>query len=123
MDSADVEKIMKIEKELKAAHDFLSGRSKAYDAFVRLAKESFACGALDPKTKELMAVAISLVIHCEPCLVRHVGEALRAGARDEEIVESIGVAIEMGGGPAVVSSVFAVKVLEYFRDKHKGHSC
>jgi len=115
MDSADVEKIERIRQDRKDAHRFLSKRSKAYNAFVNLAQTAFTAGELDKKTKELMAVGISLVIHCEPCLVWHIGEALKVGASDQEIIESMEVALEMGGGPATVSARFALKVLEYFR--------
>lgn len=120
MESSDIEKIEKIRRERKDAHEFLSGRSKTYDAFVRLAMEAFKEGALDKKTKELIAVGISIAIHCEPCLVWHIGESLKSGASEQEIIESMEVAMEMGGGPATVSSRFALKVLEYFRGKNNG---
>jgi AhpD family alkylhydroperoxidase len=120
MESLDIDKIEQIRRDRKNAHDFLSEKSKAYGAFTQLAKEAFSEGMLNKKTKELMAVGISIVIHCEPCLVWHIGEALKAGARDQEVIESMEVAMEMGGGPATVSTRFALKVLEYFRAKEKG---
>ncbi len=120
MESSDREKIEAMFRERKEAHEFLSARSKTYGAFVRLAQEAFSAGELDRKTKELMAVGISVVIHCEACLVWHIGEALRVGASDQEIIESMEVAMEMGGGPATVTARFALKVLEYFRAKEKG---
>ncbi len=119
METSDFEKIEKIRRDRKEAHDFLADRSKAYGAFVHLAREAFAEGTLDRKTKELMAVGISIVIHCEPCLVWHIGESLRAGASEQEIIESMEVAMEMGGGPATVTARFALKVMEYFHEKDK----
>ena len=119
MEASDIEKIEKMRRDRKNAHEFLSGRSNAYGAFAQMANAAFSAGVLDKKTKELMAVSTSLVVHCEPCLVWHIGESLRAGASDEEIIESMEVAMEMGGGPATVSMRFALKVLEYFRTKEK----
>jgi alkylhydroperoxidase/carboxymuconolactone decarboxylase family protein YurZ len=44
----------------------------------------------------------------------HIKEALRTGASTDQIIEAIEVGIEMGGGPATVSSRFALKALEYY---------
>ena len=79
MESSDIEKIDKMIRDRKEAHQFLFHRSKTYDAFVSLAKEAFSAGELDKKTKELMAVGISIVINCEPCMEWHIHEALKAG--------------------------------------------
>ena len=54
METSDFEKIEKIRRDRKEAHDFLADRSKAYGAFVHLAREAFAEGTLDRKTKELI---------------------------------------------------------------------
>ena len=58
-------------------------------------------GALSVKHKELIAIGISINVRCEGCLSVHIAAALKAGATKEEIVETIGVSILMGGGPAV----------------------
>ena len=68
-------------------------------------------GALDTKTKELMALAIAIATGCEGCINYHVREAIRKGAAREEIAETASVAIEMGGGPA---SVYGGQALEAF---------
>jgi AhpD family alkylhydroperoxidase len=117
MEAGDIERIEGMIRDRNEAHRFLFHRSKAYDAFVSLAGEAFSAGALDKKTKELMAVAVSVVIHCEPCMEWHIHEALKAGATEQEILEAMDVAFEMGGGPATVSARFGLKVLEYYRLK------
>ena len=68
-------------------------------------------GALSARIKELMALSISVVERCGPCIAFHVENALLAGASRAEVAETIGVAIEMGGGPAVV---YGGKALEIF---------
>ncbi len=62
----------------------------------------------------MIAIGISIRINCESCLEWHIKQALDHGASKEEIIESIEVGIEMGGGPATVSSRFALSVLEYY---------
>jgi AhpD family alkylhydroperoxidase len=59
---------------------------------------------LDAKTKRLMIIAVSVAIHCEPCIRSHVRAALDMGISPEEIFEAAGVAILMGGGPAAASA-------------------
>lgn len=120
MESSDIEKIDKMIRDRKEAHQFLFHRSKTYDAFVSLAKEAFSAGELDKKTKELMAVGISIVINCEPCMEWHIHEALKAGASEQQVIEAMDVASEMGGGPATVAARFALKVLEYYKLKGQG---
>lgn len=68
--------------------------------------------SLTAKQKELMSLAISIVIRCEDCIACHVQAALQAGASHEEIVETIEVAIMMGGGPAVAYGAKAYDALK-----------
>ncbi|MEJ2472052.1 MAG: carboxymuconolactone decarboxylase family protein, partial [Desulfuromonadales bacterium] len=65
----------------------------------------------------LIAVGISLVINCESCMQWHIEQAVESGASKEEILESIEVGIEMGGGPATVSARFALEVIEQYPNK------
>jgi AhpD family alkylhydroperoxidase len=69
-------------------------------------------GALDKKTKELIAISLSIVQHCKWCIAFHVKGALDAGATKDEIMESCFVAALMGGGPALMYTQLAVKSLE-----------
>jgi AhpD family alkylhydroperoxidase len=82
--------------------------------FGRLHRTSVEDGVLNSKTKELMALAISIVIHCEGCISYHVPDAIKAGATRPEMVEAIGVAIMMGGAPAAVYATYAMDAIEQF---------
>jgi len=62
--------------------------------------------------KELIAVAIAVATGCEDCVLYHVDAARRHGAEEAALVEVLEVAVEMGGGPAVM---YAGKALEAFR--------
>lgn len=111
--NADIQKIENLISDRKKAHVYYQDRSKVYNAFIDLENQAYAVGKLGKKYKEMIAIGISIKINCESCLEWHINEALNAGALKEEIIEAIGVGIEMGGGPATVSSRFAMKVLEY----------
>lgn len=114
MDKEDINKIEKIIADRKKAHRYYSDRSKVYKSFTQMEQVTYASGHLDKKYKEMIAIGISIRINCESCLEWHIKQALDHGASKEEIIEAIEVGIEMGGGPATVSSRFAMNVLEYY---------
>ena len=119
LDSKDKEKIEKIIQERKDAHSFFLKNFDTYKAFHDMEQKAFTGGELGKTEKELIALGISIVIKCEPCMEWHIKEALRTGASERQVIEAIEVCIEMGGGPATVSARFALKVLEYYREnKH-----
>ncbi len=115
MDTADREKIEKLISDRKKAHTFYSKHSGAYRAFLDLEHQAFKDGALPAMQKELVALGISVVIGCESCMEWHIRQALDTGATFDQLIETVGVGIEMGGGPATVSARFAMKVLEYYQ--------
>lgn len=83
-------------------------------AFVKLHDIVISDGVLDAKTKELIALGISIAIRCEGCIVSHVASALKYGATKEEILATIEVAILMGGGPSVAYGCEAYEALKQF---------
>jgi len=80
--------------------------------FSELHRNAVADGELSHLNKELIAMAIGIATHCNECVVLHMYEALRSGATKAQVMEAIGVAILMGGGPASTAAADAVKVLE-----------
>jgi AhpD family alkylhydroperoxidase len=82
--------------------------------FAALHKAAMADGVLTKKTKELIAAAIAVAGHCDGCVAYHVYGAIKAGATRQEITEAIGVAMVMGGGPAMVYGCEALGALEQF---------
>jgi AhpD family alkylhydroperoxidase len=110
----------KIEQSIndrKRLHVSFLKHVKTYKPLLELEDKAFSDGALSKKTKELMALSISIVTKCEPCMEWHLDQAMQAGAADEEIYETIDVAIEMGGGQAGAYARFVLKALEYFKSK------
>ena len=110
------EKIENIIKDRVEAHNYYSKNSPVYRAFTQMEEAAFTDGALSKGDKELIAIGISIIINCESCLEWHIKQALDAGITKEQIIEAIGVGIEMGGGPATVSSRLAMKALSYYTE-------
>lgn len=73
-----------------------------FRGFAELHKGAFAAGALDVRTKELIALAIAVVERCDGCIAAHAASLARAGGTRQEAAEAIGVAISMTGGPGTV---------------------
>ena len=99
-------------KRRKAHASLLLLKSKVYDAFLEMEKATFVDGALPGKAKELIAVGISVVIDCEPCMQWHIEQAAKADASMREVLEAVEIGMEMGGGPAIASARFALEVME-----------
>jgi AhpD family alkylhydroperoxidase len=71
-------------------------------AFRAVVKAASTDGALSHKEKELIALAISVAIRCEGCIVFHTRACVRLGVSRAELLEMLGVAVEMGGGPSAI---------------------
>lgn len=82
--------------------------------FARMHGAAVTPGALDRHVKELMALAIAICTHCEGCIAYHVHDALDAGATHDQVSETIGVAVMMGGGPAAIYGAQALEALRQF---------
>lgn len=83
-------------------------------AFGDLAKAATRSGALDKKTKELIALALGVAAHCDACIGFHVQALVKLGASKAEIEEALGMAIYMGGGPSAMYSANALAAFDEF---------
>jgi AhpD family alkylhydroperoxidase len=81
--------------------------------FAALHSSAMAQGALPTRIKELMALVVGVIEHCDGCIAYHARAAASAGASDAEVAEALGVALLMGGGPA---SVWAPRALAAYRE-------
>ena len=84
------------------------------EAFHALSRSSSTPGKLATQTKELIALAIGVATHCDGCIAFHTRAALNAGASREEILETLGVTIMMGGGPSLMYATHVMEALEEF---------
>lgn len=86
--------------------------SETEKTFRAFSKQVFADGALNGKTKQIIAVAVAHVTQCPYCIRNHTKAALRAGAGPEELMEAIWVAAEMRAGGAYAHATIALAAME-----------
>ena len=115
-----MDKLDEISRKRKRAHQKLVAlKSKVYARFLQMEQAAYTDGALPKKTKELIAIGISVVMDCESCMQWHIDQAAACGATSPEILEAIEVGIEMAAGRATVSARFALEVMERAFPKEK----
>jgi AhpD family alkylhydroperoxidase len=86
--------------------------------FNTMAGAATAPGALDTKTKELIALAIGVATRCDGCIGFHMEALVKLGASRSEVEEALGMAVYMGGGPALMYAADALLAFEQFGEKH-----
>jgi AhpD family alkylhydroperoxidase len=82
--------------------------------FSSLAQAASREGALDKKTKELIALAIGIATRCDGCIGFHIEALVRLGASKAEVEECLGMAIYMGGGPSLMYAADAIAAYDQF---------
>ena len=102
------DKLMNTRKGLRNLNGAIPDTAKAFGALGKSVKEG---GTLDYKTKEYIALGMSIAIRCEPCITLHTEALAKAGATREEVSDVLAMAVQMGGGP---SMMYAAKALECF---------
>jgi len=91
----------------KTSPDLVRGYRTISDAGNKTAK-------LDPKTRELIALAVAATVRCDGCITTHTDAAIKHGATREEVVEALGVAITVNAGAALV---YSARTLDAFEAK------
>ncbi|WP_408641892.1 carboxymuconolactone decarboxylase family protein [Saccharopolyspora oryzae] len=90
-----------------------------YEGYRQLHDAALAPGAVDAKTKELVALAIAVSKECDGCIAAHAHAAVQRGATPPEAAEVIGVAFLMNGGPA---TVYGARAYDAFTEFYNTHS-
>ncbi|MEC5215696.1 AhpD family alkylhydroperoxidase [Actimicrobium sp. GrIS 1.19] len=83
-------------------------------AFSQLAIAGTREGALDKKTRELVALGISVACRCDDCIGFHVQTLVKLGTTRAEVEEVLGTAVYMGGGPSMMYATHALKAFDTF---------
>ena len=81
-------------------------------AFGELGRAATAPGALDSKTKELIALALGVAARCDACIGFHTQALVKLGATRQEVDETLGVTTYMGGGPSLMYAANAVAAFD-----------
>jgi AhpD family alkylhydroperoxidase len=90
------------------------GAAEVMKSFSAMAQNATKGGALDAKTKELIALAIGVATRCDDCIAFHAKAAANLGAAPGEIQETLGMAIYMGAGPSVMYASHAWQAFSEF---------
>ena len=83
-------------------------------AFSDLAGNASAEGVLDKKQKEFIALAIAVTQRCDACIGFHMRALVKLGATREEVAETLGMCVYMGGGPAMMYAADAIAAFDEF---------
>ncbi len=105
------EKLEHIAYMMEKLKEDCNGPMKGFALMHRTATQD---GALPAKVKELIALGIAITVRCNGCISFHVHDALQSGAKKEEVRETIGVAILMGGGPSLMYGIEAYEAVDQF---------
>ena len=84
------------------------------EGYMAMSSAAKADGCLDKKTKGLIAMAIGVAVRCGACIASHTKAARMNGASREEVLEALGIAVFMGGGPSVVYASQALEAFDEF---------
>ena len=91
-----------------------AGAGDVMKAFPTIAQAALAPGALNAKTKELIALAIAVANRCDDCVAFHSKAAVEQGATRDEVLETLGIAIYMGAGPSAMYASHALGAFTQF---------
>ncbi|ABV33827.1 MULTISPECIES: carboxymuconolactone decarboxylase family protein [Pseudothermotoga] len=94
-------------EELRSQLQNLVGKAPELGEFTKYVHTAESPKKLDTKTKELISLGIAIAVRCEPCIVWHAEAAVKAGADEQDILDTIKVAVCMGGGPALMYALKA----------------
>ncbi|WP_350562661.1 carboxymuconolactone decarboxylase family protein [Psychrobacter sp. CAL346-MNA-CIBAN-0220] len=83
-------------------------------AFGQLAASASTDGVLDKKTKELIALALAVGSRCDACIGFHTKALVQLGATEQEVSETLGVCVAMGGGPSMMYATEAIAAFNEF---------
>ena len=100
-----------------AIKELRGGIPEVMKAFSQLDAALSKNEALDVKTKELIALALGVAARCDGCLAFHARAAVKYGATRAEVMEGVGMAIYMGGGPSMIYAAQAIEAYDQFAAK------
>ncbi len=97
-----------------AAGALMKASPRLMEAFQHLGAAQNGAGAIDRKTRELIALAVAITTRCETCIAGHAKAAVAAGVTEAELADAMGTAIAMNAGAAYAYSVRAFEAYQEF---------
>ena len=105
----------RISQNLKPLRKDIADTMQGFSAMAQGATND---GALDKKTKELIALAIGVSTRCDGCIGFHAEALVKLGATKQEVEEALGMAIYLGGGPSLMYAADAMMAYDQFSELH-----
>ena len=113
--NATVDKFRGLTRSVSAGLSTLrTSTPEVMKSFSELGKAATSAGTLDAKTKELIAIALSVAARCAPCIAFHAQTLVKLGATRQELDETLGVTTYMGGGPSLMYAANAIAAFDEF---------
>ena len=94
-----------------------NGNPKIMQALGALDAAAKSKGALDDKTRELIALAVAATTRCDGCIAIHAEAAVKVGASRDELLETLAMAIALNAGAATVYSSHILEAYDAFAKK------
>lgn len=113
-----IEITKRISSNLKTLRKDIPDTMQGFSALAQAATKE---GVLDKKTKELIALAIGVSTRCDGCIGFHAQALVNLGATKEEVEETLGMAIYMGGGPSAMYAADAILAYEQFKSQNENN--
>ena len=85
------------EKRQKGNERIFAEKHLGINRFFALDGAAYKGGALEPKIKELMGLAASLVLRCDDCVLYHIERSVEEGASRDELNETLNIGLIVGG--------------------------
>lgn len=114
MDKSYPEITKRISANLRKLRNDVPDFMKSFSALAQVAGRD---GALDKKTKELIALALGVAAHCDGCVGFHAEALVKLGATLQEVEEVLAMTVYMGGGPSLMYAADAIAAFEQFQEK------
>ena len=99
------DKISETRDQLRVLNRAIPETTKGFAVLSKAVKDG---GVLDVKTKEFVALAISVSERCDPCIGFHIEALMKAGGTREELGDVLAMCVQMGGGPALMYTAKAL---------------
>lgn len=85
--------------------------------FFNLDTNTYAAGAIDTKSKEMIGLACSMVLRCDDCIKYHLGKCHEVGLTKEEVFEVFSIATIIGGSIVIPHLRRAVEYWELLENQ------
>lgn len=77
---------------------------KLIEGFQAAGAAKTTSGALEPKYRELIAIAVAVTTRCDNCIAAHVNAARQAGVTEAELTDALATTIALNAGAAFAYS-------------------